>query len=208
VGYSLSTHTEADAFDSTSTVSIVADLGDAWAIETESSGTPGYVVGLTVEKLGGAVTSAVIGKPGQRGQSVEVLAHAGGDTPPVEGVAEEVMIGIGTFPALKSIEDYGTTWRGTEPELEGIVLKYASGSGSYELAELPDRSQVGIGEVQVDVTKLAYSDERQEWRSRHPVVACLRPLEPGLGIVLRSSESSTMSVTEIRTDAKPKLRWE
>jgi hypothetical protein len=208
VGYGLTTETDAQNFDSSNTIAIVADLGQSWAIETESSATPDYVIGLTVDKETGAVTSAVMGKPGERGVSIKILETAPPPGAPKKGVAEEVPIEIGSFPSIKRVEDYGTTWTGTEPELEGVLLKYASASGDYELAELPDETTESVGGVTVKVSKLVYSNQRTEWRTRHPVVASLRPLGSGYGIFRLSNETSTTEVTSLQTDARAKLRWE
>ena len=209
VGYAITTEIDAESFDSSNTIAIVADLGDAWGVETTTSATPDYVIGLTVDKVDGKVTSAVMGKVGERGVTIKILDYT---PPPVAepqpGVAEDVAIEIGTFPSIKVVADYGTSWTGTEPELKGILLKYASEAESYELAELPDVTTESVSGATIEVTKLIYSNERTEWRTRNPVVAALRPLEAGVGMLRRSNASSTTEVTVVETDARPQLRWE
>lgn len=207
VGYMIANKTAGTGYENTGSVAIVAETGDSWLVETATSASDGWVMGLTVSKEDGKVTAAVMGKVGEAGKEIKVTAAtATGATGP-DGVAEEVTIGIGSFASTKVVTDYGTSWAGTEGELSGVMLKYESKDASYELAKMPEAADADVGGTSLKIVKLVYSNDSEYWRSANAVVAALATAGDGVGTVKTVMSGMTIELTAVKTDAAAQLKW-
>lgn len=190
-------------------LSIVADAGETWHVEAQNEGLvmmaaampdlQGLIIGMVVQKSDGSVTSAVLGKPGEAGAPIEILAPL----PDSAGVDEDVTIGLGTFPATKVANDAQTMWTGKGGELDGVLLKLEpTGGDAYELSEMPSNESVDVGGTAVKARKYTYSDGREVWTTEQAIVAALNG-----GLLKMTSENYSVEVTRIGTDATARLHW-
>jgi hypothetical protein len=206
VGYMIANKTVGTGYENTGSVAIVGETGDSWLVETASSASDGYLMGLTVSKEDGKVTAAVMGKAGEAGKEIKVMAATATPAGP-DGVAEEVTIGIGSFASTKVVTDYGTSWSGTEGELAGIMLKYESKDATYELAKMPEAGNTDLGGTSVKIVKLVYSNDSEYWRTANAVVSALATAGDGVGTVKTVMAGMTIELTAVKTDAAPQLKW-
>ncbi|HBP20598.1 MAG TPA: hypothetical protein DEA08_22765 [Planctomycetes bacterium] len=103
------------------------------------------------------------------------------------------------------IANVGTTksWTGTEGELENVMLKSESPSGSYELKSMPKTETVDCGGTSIETTQLVYDNGLEMHRTENDVIKALN----GGSYKTKTSGSETV-VTMVATDAKPELKWE
>lgn len=202
---------------------VVGESGDSWLVEHQNPAmaamAKGYIMGLTVRKEDGKVTKAVLGKPGEEGKPIKI-----NENPPVEGqkgpepTNEDVKIKLGTFPAKKYVNKFAgadgkeqthTTWMGNGGELNNVLLKAEGPGGNYELSEMPEESQVKVGDSSLSVTKYAYSNGLVQWvATGSPVLAVFFPYgEDGKSMFKMSTQGMTMEITEVSEAAKPQLKW-
>ena len=197
-------------------MAIVADGGDVWHVETVNEGLAamsasmpdlkGMIVGMVVNKEDGKVTKAMLGKPGEAGKEIEIIHNDPVSAEAPDGVAEDVTIGLGTFPAMKYANEGGTSWVGNGGDLDGVSLKLevaGGGAGSYELSEMPSTETLDIGGTSVKATKFAYSNGNVTWTTENAVITALNG-----GLAKMTSANYSVEVTEVSTSAEPQLKWE
>ncbi len=218
-GYAIEQQTEAGGQTYPTRYRVVGETADAWQVEhygatlafQAAEDKEDYIIGLTVDKDSGKVTSAVLGKEGEAGTPIKVneTPAMGGSADAPAGTDTEVALGMGgPFPAKKIEMNGTTTWTGTQGELEGIMLKQESAQGTNELAEMPSTESVDAGGTQVEVTKLKYTDGMEVWVTENDVVSAFFPWGEGKGYFKMKTAGSAQTVTEVGTDAEPKLKWE
>lgn len=197
-------------------LAIVAEDGDQWLMETDQNlaaygdSAKDQLMGLWVDKKTGKVNKAVLGKKGEAGKEIKVVQYQmpeQKDAPAGEDTEVKLKMG-GPYPAkliTMEIANVGTTksWSGTEGELENVMLKSESPSGSYELKEMPKTESVDCGGTSIEVTQLVYDNGLELHRTENDVIKALA----GGSYKTKTSGSETM-VTMIATDAKPELKWE
>jgi len=200
----------------THSLAIVAEDGDQWLMETDQNlaaygdSAKDQLMGLWVDKKTGKVNKAVLGKKGEAGKEIKVVQYQmpeQKDAPAGEDTEVKLKMG-GPYPAklvTMEIANVGTTksWSGTEGELENVMLKSESPSGSYELKEMPKTESVDCGGTSIEVTQLVYDNGLELHRTENAVIKALA----GGSYKTKTSGSETM-VTMIATDAKPELKWE
>ncbi|MGE0707652.1 MAG: hypothetical protein AB7N76_08295 [Planctomycetota bacterium] len=215
VGMKIVMSTQAGGQTMAHELAIVGEDGDAWRVES-NQGLSAYaamspdakdmVMGLTVEKKGGKVTRAVLGKRGEAGKEIKVMAY----TPPPQGEAPqgedtEVETPAGKFSAkLFKTEVQGNTyksWMGVDGEVEGVLLKTEGPQGGKALKETPSTQSLDLGES-VEARKCAYDNGDELWTSTHAVVKAL-----GAGMVKSVAGGATVELKKVATDAKPELKW-
>lgn len=196
---------------------VVAETDSAWIVEhygaalafQAAADKEEYLLGLTVNKADGKVTKAVLGKKGEAGVEVKIMASAGstaGDAP--EGTPTEVALKLGgPFPATVIEVSGSKTWVGTEGELEDVMLKSESAAGTSELMELPSAVEVDADGTKLKATKLVYDNGTEFWITTDPVVAAFFGYGPGKGQAKTVTAAGTATVTKVGTDAAPQLIW-
>ena len=205
-------HTKSSGIlNETESIAIVGESEDMWRVEQKHSSFAGWVMGLTVAKKNGETLKAVLGRPGEAGKPIEIAAP----TPLpvgfqyVEDLEEEVTIEIGTFPAMKAVNPFSTSWTGTEGVLEGILIAVSTGVGPYQLTALPSREVLDCDGVAVEVMKCTYSNDSIRFRTTEQVVAALAPSDGGFGTYKEVTPGVlTHEIAEIRQDARAELVWD
>jgi hypothetical protein len=202
-------------------LAVVGETATSWRVETR---TPSLAVqqrsfpelekvllGLTVRKSDGAVTKAVAGAPGQPPVSIGLFPGLAA-TPEVaarDGVPEACTIALGTFDARRLDGQGTTTWTGTSGPTQDLVLK-VDGEERYELAELPRGEALEVGAGTLRCRRTAYTNGVTVWVTDDEVVANLFGSPVGrtqLANARLTSTDATLSITERRTDATPRLEW-
>jgi hypothetical protein len=218
VGWTITQDATAGGQTSQTYYAVVGDAGDSWQVEHTNAGLTAMaasmpelkdmVIGLTVKKEDGTVTKAVLGKPGEAGKDIEIMAATATTAEAPQGVDEDVTIGLGSFPAKKFANEYMTSWVGNGGELDGVTLKVAPAQGdAYELSEMPSTETVDAGGTSVETTKYTYSDGSSQWHTTNEIVAAFFPAGEGKGMFKMESASFSNAVTVVGTDAKPQLKW-
>jgi hypothetical protein len=202
---------------------IVGEAGDSFQVEAQTPtidamaasmpAVKGMIMGLTVRKADGVVTKAVLGKPGEAGKEIKIVAagEAPAATAP-QGTDERVTIGIGTFDAKKMTSSGTTTWVGTSGDVQNVLLKSSGNGQDYELAEMPKKETKDVNGVSVQVTSLSYSNGMKMSMTDNQVIACFFPGGVGadgkkLGMFRLESGGSVMEVNAVKTDAAAQLKW-
>lgn len=216
-GYTIEQLNEGPSGKYTVRYAVVAETDSAWIVEhynaalafQPAADKEDYLLGLTVNKADGKVTKAVLGKKGEAGVEVKIMAASGstaGDAP--KGTPTEVALGLGgPFPAMVTEISGTKTWTGTEGELEGVMLKRESAAGASELKELPSAVEVDANGTKIKATKLVYTDGTEMWLTADPVVATFFGYGPGKGQAKAVNAAGTATVTKVGTDAAPELLW-
>jgi len=151
----------------------------------------------------------VLGKAGEAGKDIEILAATATTAQAEEGVDEDCSIGLGTFPAKKFANEYMTSWVGSGGELDGVLLKAVPAQGdAYELSEMPSNESMDAGGTSVDTTKYAYSNGMTQWTTTNEIVAAFFPGGEGKGMFKMDMEGFSSAVTNVGTGAEAKLKWE
>lgn len=196
----------------THALAIVGEDGDQWLVETDQNlaaygdSAKDQVMGMWVDKKTGKVNKAVLGKKGEAGKEIKVVQY---QMPEQKGEDTEVKLKMGgPYPAkliTMEIANVGTTksWTGTEGELENVVLKSESPSGSYELKEMPKTETVDCGGTSVETTQLVYDNGLELHRTENAVIKALNG-----GSYKTKTSGNEVVVTMVATDAKPELKWE
>mgnify|MGYP001350773985 CR=1 FL=1 len=200
----------------THALAIVGEDGDQWLVETDQNlaaygdSAKDQVMGMWVDKKTGKVNKAVLGKKGEAGKEIKVVQYQmpeQKDGPQGEDTEVKLKMG-GPYPAkliTMEIANVGTTksWTGTEGELENVMLKSESPSGSYELKSMPKTETVDCGGTSIETTQLVYDNGLEMHRTENDVIKALN----GGSYKTKTSGSETV-VTMVATDAKPELKWE
>ena len=216
VGFKVEIETTAGGNTSKHTLAVVGEGEGVWHLET-SQGMANYasmspdakdmLMGLVVEKDGGKVTKAVLGKRGEAGKEIKVVAYNApppGEAP--EGEDVEVEVPAGTYPAKLYVTEVGgktyKSWSGVEGDVEGVPLKTEGPQGGYALKEPPSMETLDLGES-VEVKKCVY-DNGDEWMwSDNEVIKSL-----AARMALMKTSASVMKVTMVATGAEAELKWE
>lgn len=221
VGYMVVFENEAAGNKSSQQYAIVNETDDAWWIEYSgpeitalAASFPdlkGQLMGLVVNKSDLKVTKAYLGKPGEKPKEIKI--NPAPDMPaapkPPEGKAEKVKIGLGEFASMKYEGEGYKSWSGTEGDTKGVLLKSETAAGAYELKELPSKEDVDVGGTKVAVVKVKWTNDSETWYTADPVVKCFTTV-PGVewGMLATVTKASKRSITAMKTDAKPELKWE
>lgn len=201
-------------------LAVVGETATSWLVETRNPSLAvqqrsfpeleHVLLGLTVRKSDGAVTKAVAGAPGQALSPIGLFPGVA-PPPPVatDGVAEVCSIALGTFDARRLDGQGTTTWTGTSGPTKDLVLK-VDGEERYELAELPREEALEVGAGKLLCRRTAYTNGVTVWVTDDAVVANLFGSPAGgawLANARLTSTEATLTVTERRTDATPRLEW-
>lgn len=202
-------------------LAVVGETATSWRVETRTPSLAAQqrsfpelehvLLGLTVRKADGAVTRAVAGAPGQPLVAIGLLPGVA-PTPEVaatDGVAEPCTIALGTFDARRLDGQGVTTWTGTAGPTKDLVLK-VDGEERYELAELPRDTALEVGAGKLLCRRTAYTNGVTVWVTDDEVVASLFGSPVGdrwLANARLTSTEATLTITERRTDATPRLEW-
>lgn len=202
-------------------LAVVGETATSWRVETR---TPSLAVqqqsfpelehvllGLTVRKADGAVTGAVAGAPGRPPVAIGLLPGVAPrpEVAATDGVPEPCTIALGTFDARRLDGQGTTTWTGTSGPTQDLVLKVA-GEERYELAELPRDEALEVGAGTLRCRRTAYTNGVTVWVTDDEVVANLFGSPVGrtqLANARLTSTDATLTITERRTDATPRLEW-
>ena len=193
----------------THSLAIVAEDGDQWLMETDQNlaaygdSAKDQLMGMWVDKKTGKVNKAVLGKKGEAGKEIKVVQYQmpeQKDAPEGEDTEVKLKMG-GPYPAkliTMEIANVGTTksWSGTEGELENVMLKSESPSGSYELKEMPKTASVDCGGTSIEVTQLVYDNGLELHRTENDVIKALNG-----GSYKTKTSGNEVVVTMIKADA-------
>ena len=169
------------------------------------------IIGCEVDKATGAVTRAVVGKPGELAIPIGIEEPL--DEPaPVESQDTVDVPGLGEVPALKrEVAEYEeASWFGTEGALAGVLLKYEGAEG-FALSAEPSTTSFELSGQELAALVLTYDNG---------AVVKLSTADPFLATFFRAPGSTVHGVlgevqpyfkselTEYSTDAKPQLVWD
>jgi hypothetical protein len=216
VGMKVKMETVAGGTTTAYATAIVGEDGDHWHVETDmgisayasmSPDAKDMLIGMIVEKEGGKVTKAVLGKRGEAGKDIKVMAYT--PTKPAEapeGEAMELEVPAGTYASkLYTNEVQGKTyksWVGTEGETEGVMLKYEAPDGTGKELSSIAMEDVDLG-VSVEAKKLVYDNKEEMWMTTNVVVKTLAG-----GLLKSSAATYSMQVKTVAEDAAAELKWE
>lgn len=193
---------------------IVGETADAWRVEHVSpvlqslaASDPALdkaIMGLVVRKSDGVVLEAVVGAPGQAGRQIRIREPEAPPAPAAETSEEQLTVPGGTFRARKQAVAHTTTWTGLEGAVREVVLK-VEGPAPYELARPPERLELGGREL----LRISWSNKSSQDLVEDPVVAGFFPAGgPGRGLWALRGEGFEIAISEVGTNATPRLKWE
>ena len=196
---------------------IVGETADAWRIEHASpvlqslaQGSPELkeaLMGLLVRKKDGVVTRAVVGVPGQAGRAIRVSEPDQGQPEEAPQESEErLVVPGGTFRARKAAHPAqgAAVWTGLEGAAREVVLK-VEGPAPYELTRPPQELEHGGRKL----CRFTWSNKTSLDLVEDPVVAAFFPAGgPGRGMWAMRGEGFEITVSEVGTDATPRLKWD